>query len=134
MVKANNAQEQCWILIGKRDPGSGKWRVRKRSRSRGTFASVEADWQWTLSREEEYGDVMGFYHTHPDSVGAEPSSRDVRTMRAWSSCLGKPLLCLIRSRRKTEAYVFKNDADPGRPLEIESIRSNSFVIKQENHD
>jgi proteasome lid subunit RPN8/RPN11 len=52
-----------------------------------------------MNREEKHGDVVGFLHTHPDGPAA-PSKRDLRTMRAWWSAFGKPLLYLIASPRK----------------------------------
>jgi proteasome lid subunit RPN8/RPN11 len=82
----------------------------------GSPASVEFDWAWVLAREERSRDVLGFYHTHPAGL-ATPSWRDVRTMRAWVGCLGKPLLCIIESEGGLAAYVFRTDTDEGHPLE-----------------
>jgi hypothetical protein len=82
----------------------------------GGVASVEADWGWTLAREEERGDVVGFWHTHPAGAGTAPSGRDIRTMQAWCSALGKPLLCLISEEgRGGEAavYLFADDESEG---------------------
>jgi proteasome lid subunit RPN8/RPN11 len=72
-----------------------------------------------LTREEEQGDVVGFWHTHPAGSGTTPSRRDIRTMQAWCSALGKPLLCLISEEgRENEAavYLFDNDESEGQPL------------------
>ncbi|HTO20895.1 MAG TPA: Mov34/MPN/PAD-1 family protein [Spirochaetia bacterium] len=111
--------ERCWTLLGSRDPASGTWRVRLEHLVDGTPARVEADWSWTLSREESHGDVAGFYHTHPQGAGAGPSERDVRTMQAWCGALGKALLCLISegdSAGSLQACLFENDENAGAPV------------------
>ena len=110
--------EQCWILTGKQDE-TFTWRFRRRQRSAGEAASVEAAWEWALRREERFGDVIGFFHTHPRGAGAQPSSRDIRTMRAWCSAVGKPLLCVIAEGKMLNGYLFVH-AD-GKPEPGESI-------------
>lgn len=85
--------EVCYTLIGKR---VGRfWFGRLVKKTIGNTASVEFDWEWALKREETKGDIIGFWHTHPEKP--EPSSRDSRVMRAWIDCFGKPLLCIIES-------------------------------------
>ena len=124
--------ERCWTLLGSRDTGSGTWRVKLRHVVEGEHAKVEADWSWTLTREETEGDVMGFYHTHPDGVGAQPSQRDIRTMQAWCSALGKPLLCLIaedREPRIPKGYVFESDEHQGQSVDsLTPGEADAFVI------
>ena len=56
--------------------------------------------------------MIGFYHTHPSGAPA-PSERDVRTMHAWVSAFGKPLLCVIETRRELHAYRYDDDASAG---------------------
>ena len=110
--------EQCWILTGHFDEAAGIWRLQAEHHASGHPASVEADWHWTLTREEEQGDVAGFAHTHPIGAGTNPSARDVRTMQAWCSALGKPLLCLIaegESLLDPAAYLFSDDESEGQP-------------------
>lgn len=70
------------------------------------------DGQWVLQREEERGDVVGFYHTHPGG-SPNPSQRDLNTMRAWCSCFGKPLLCVIESPEGLGAFRFDDDQSTG---------------------
>ena len=122
-MPSNN--EICYVLVGQRQ---GRiWYGRLRQRQAGQLASVEFDWDWVLGREERYGDVLGFYHTHPAGMAA-PSDRDLRTMRAWVSCLGKPLLCLIQAGGTLTAYAFATDEDDGRPLvEVERFPRNAIV-------
>ncbi len=110
--------ELCWILTGSQD-GPFTWHFRRRRRSAGEAASVEAAWEWALEREERVGDVIGFFHTHPRGAGALPSSRDIRTMRAWCSAFGKPLLCVIADGVSLNGYLFLRS--DGRPEPVESI-------------
>ena len=119
------AYELSYVLIGQR---RGRiWYGRLRQRQTGQRASVEFDWSWVLEREERQGDVLGFYHTHPAGA-ALPSARDVRTMRAWVSCLGKPLLCLIESDDALAAYAFASDEDSGQALDdVERFPRNVIV-------
>ncbi|UCG26062.1 MAG: Mov34/MPN/PAD-1 family protein [Chloroflexota bacterium] len=104
--------EQCWVLLGAYDENDDIWRLRLRRHVAGQPASVEADWCWTLEREEHQGDVAGFAHTHPPGAGTAPSDRDVKTMMAWCGAFGKPLLCLIaegEALRDPAAYLFQDD-------------------------
>jgi len=105
--------ERSGVLTGRCQAGA--WRLRLRRPTSGGPAWVELDWTWALQREETGGDVMGFYHTHP-GMSTAPSSRDLGTMRAWVSCFGKPLLCVIEADRSLAAYLFESDEDDGRPL------------------
>lgn len=105
--------EKSAILIGQRR--GNIWYGRLRQFHTGGPASVEFDWAWVLEREERYRDILGFYHTHPAGL-TMLSGRDVRTMRAWVSCLGKPLLCVIETEASLTAYVFETDEDDGSPL------------------
>lgn len=117
--------EQSAILTGQ---CRGRiWFARLRQFRSGEPTSVEFDWAWVLEREERYGDILGFYHTHPASL-ITPSDRDVRTMRAWVSCLGKPLLCVIETDARLTAYVFETDESDGFPLtEIQRFPRNVLV-------
>ncbi len=100
-------RERCWTLVGICEHDA--WRVMKRRRISGRPALVEADWEWTLRREEKRGDVIGFAHTHPSGAGTGPSERDVRTLRAWRIALGKPLLMLIEDGETIAGYVLHTD-------------------------
>ncbi len=101
--------------------------MRLRQTRTGGPASVDFDWAWVIEREEQYGDILGFYHTHPSGL-ARPSRRDVRTMHAWVSCMGKPLLCVIESDANLNAYVFETDENDGFPLaEIQRFPRNVLI-------
>jgi len=103
------------------------WHGRLRQHNTGKPASVEFDWAWVLEREERKGDVIGFYHTHPPGLSA-PSQRDVRTMRAWVGCLGKPLLCVIKSDSALAAFCFETDESDGALLvEVQRFPRNVIV-------
>jgi hypothetical protein len=110
--------ERCWVLVGAFDRSGDSWRVAVEREVAGEPIRVEADWRWALAREEERGDVAGFWHTHPPAAGLVPSARDVRTMQAWTLALGKPLLCLISEEGRPgqpAAYLFLDEDDRGRP-------------------
>jgi hypothetical protein len=121
--------EVCAVLVGHCQRGI--WHGRLRQRQTGGPASVEFDWDWVMAREERYGDVAGFFHTHPSGL-ATPSQRDVRTMRAWASCFGKPLLCLIESGDRLSAYLFATDEDEGYALaQVERFPRNAIVAVEQ---
>jgi len=123
--RIHHFRESSAILTGQR---RGRiWHVRLRKFGSGKPTSVEFDWAYVLEREERYGDIVGFYHTHPVGL-ITTSRRDVQTMRAWVSCLGKPLLCVIASGATLSAYVFETDDDAGTPLaEIQRFPRNVMV-------
>lgn len=106
-------REQSRVLTGTQR--ANRWCLRLRRPATGGPASVEMDWAWALDREEAHGDVLGFYHTHP-GLSTSPSARDVATMRAWVSCFGKPLLCVIEAGGSLAAYLYDSDEDAGRRL------------------
>jgi proteasome lid subunit RPN8/RPN11 len=89
--------------------------------------SVRFDGLWTLQREEKRCDVLGFLHTHPDGPPS-PSTRDERTMRAWCSSFGKPLLCLIQSPQGLRGYRFEDGAAHAVELELVEVFPRGVVI------
>ena len=102
--------EICWVLLGAR---RGRiWYARRARRTVGEPLRVEFDGPAALRREEKFGDVIGFLHTHPAGP-PRPSDRDVRTMRAWCSAFGKPLLCAIAAGETLAGYVFKDHRSKG---------------------
>ena len=121
----NPVVEQCWTLLGGH---RGRiWLCRCVRRAGGQRTSVRFDGAWALEREEKRGDVVGFLHTHPDGP-ASPSTRDVRTMRAWCSAFGKPLLCLITYPEGMLGYRFDNDESAGEMLAIVETCSRGVVV------
>ena len=105
--------EHCWTLVGHRR--GELWLARRVRKKFGQPASVEFDATWVLVREESHGDVVGFYHTHPAGV-IEPSVRDDRTMHAWVSSFGRPLLCVIEADGLARAFLYRDDETPGTAL------------------
>ncbi len=121
--------EEAYILTGVR---RGQiWLMRCQHAAQGAPASVEADWHWTLRREERCGDVLGFYHTHPPAAGAAPSARDARTMRAWCGAFGKPMLCVIACGALVQATLFAHDEDAGHPLPIAEVFAGGIIVAVE---
>jgi hypothetical protein len=98
----------------------------------GEAASVVADGAWTLRREESCGDVVGFMHTHPMG-GLSPSSRDVRTMRAWCDALGKSLICVIATPHEIGAWRFDNWASDGVRIARARRIGKTKLIGEERH-
>jgi len=90
-------------MLGKMKPHYVRGRLVKKTM--GNAVSVKFDWNWVLKREEKKGDVLGFWHTHPNK-DAEPSERDIKTMKAWTNCLGKCLFCVIQNSYTKRAYSF----------------------------
>ena len=128
-------KESCWVLTGKFRDDLGLWRIARTQKVEGRTHSVEADWAWTLSREDTSGDVMGFFHTHPCGVGTYPTWRDSRTMRAWCTALGKPLLCVISDGDETSGYVYQADFNEGiRVMRVAPIGTDRFWIQQTARD
>jgi proteasome lid subunit RPN8/RPN11 len=105
--------EECWTLVGNRR--GNIWLARCIDHRHGEFASVHFDGPGVLDREERRRDVLGFFHTHPSGPPL-PSSRDIRTMRAWCSAFGKPLLCVIASPGSLAGFLFGDDSSTGIPL------------------
>ena len=101
--------------------------------STGSPTAVEFDWAVVIDREERYGDVMGFYHTHPSGL-TKPSRRDIRTMRAWCDCLGKCLLCIIgipgSDETEVHGYLFHNFRSRGRKVRLTEQKEGQMVFKE----
>ena len=94
-------KEVCYIMLGRK--GGYFTRGRLVKKVTGKPALVKFNGQWALEREEKKGDVVGFWHTHPDG-SLKLSKRDIKTMQAWVSCFGKPLLCVIQSASYEAAH------------------------------
>lgn len=93
--------EECWFIrgfkVGSYYFGKLEWH------SKGSAASVDFDWEDAMR-----GNVLGFYHTHPGGFST-PSTRDDRTMTAWVTAEGRPLLCGIftgRSEKSQRCYLY----------------------------
>ena len=106
--------EESWVLVGHVE--QRVWLLRAIWPLRGDAAAVAFSWRRVLTREERRGDVLGWLHTHPPGL-LRPSARDERTMRAWRTCLGKPLLCAIGAAGQLAGYVFAGRDGSWRPLE-----------------
>jgi len=115
--------EHCWLVVGRRQ--SSFWLGRRVQPTTGTVVTVEFDPYWVIEREENRGDVIGFYHTHPGGRPG-PSSRDVHTMRAWVDSLGKPLLCLIEASEEVGCFLF-DDFEDGIEIDCERFPRGAIV-------
>ena len=120
--------EVYWTLTGAR---RGRlWYGRLRAREVGERYRVRFNGDRVLRREERRHDVVGFFHTHPGMV-AVPSVRDLRTMRAWCSCFGKPLLCVIACGAEAQATLFVDDEADGQPLPILETFARGILVAVE---
>lgn len=117
--------ERCWTLVG--CLRFGIWLVGRVRCEIGEEASVDFDGAWVLAREERRRDVQGFYHTHP-SGPPRPSQRDIRTMRAWCSAFGKPLLCVIESPLAVAAYRFERNQAVMTQLWLQAFPRGKIVV------
>jgi hypothetical protein len=93
------------MRVGRYWYGVGHWDAE------GSPGGVAFDPDLVLDRDEEKGDVIGFYHTHP-GMPADPSSIDYKTMSGWTVCLGKPLVCCIKGVSGLRAHWFIDDETP----------------------
>jgi len=82
-------------------------------RTQESMARVSFDYQYVIDWEDKYGNVIGFFHTHPKGC-AGPSGTDIRTMTGWCQCLGKDLLCVIDCGTSVVAIPFRFNAEKGR--------------------
>lgn len=73
--------------------------------SEGTPGQVKFNPNLIMDREDSQGDIIGFYHTHPQWIGS-PSPTDYRTMSGWIVSFGRPLLCLIEGTDGLNANWF----------------------------
>ncbi len=121
--------EQYGTLVGRR---RGRiWFTRRVQFCEGNATSVPFDGLGVLKREESRGDVLGFFHTHPDGPPL-PSKRDVRTMRAWCSAFGKPLLCVIASPEGLAGFRFEDDGSSGAELAMVELFPRGVLIGVES--
>lgn len=122
--------EQCWILLGKRagsDQGDVWW-GKPHNHTEGLPACVDFDAKFVIEQDERNEpdrSVVGFLHTHPGMI-AHYSSRDFRTMQAWVTCLGRPLVCVIAGHDGLRAWWFINDEDP--PIEDEVYQVDGVLF------
>ncbi|MGD2269587.1 MAG: Mov34/MPN/PAD-1 family protein [Desulfobacterales bacterium] len=109
------------------------WTCRMHFLGRGSAARVEFNWKKVLQREETSGDVIGFFHTHPQGL-TRPSRRDIKTMRAWCDCLGKPLLCIIgipyADDTEIYGYLFRNFRSRGRKVDLIAHAKKQMIFKE----
>src|SRR4051794_23100216 len=105
--------EEGWILLG--ESREGIWLARRSGHRVGETCAVTVDGAAALAREEKFGNVAGFMHTHPTGPNGL-SARDIATMRAWCGCFGKPLLCVIACPAGLLGFEFAGDASRGVPL------------------
>jgi len=126
MTTLTQTNEKCWILVGQ--PKGAYWECALMQPTEGNPTKVSFAHDWVLKREDEFGDVVGFLHTHP-SGSLDPSETDVETMRAWASCLGRPMLCLIACEERIEAFLFRDDeCDGWRLSAAEKLNQDTVIV------
>jgi len=117
--------EHCWILLG--TSKEDLWHARMVKMTSGTPCSVAFDPHWVLRREEEFGDIIGFWHLHP-GMSNHYSSIDDATMKAWVTCFGKPLVCCIQGTNGLAAWWFVDDENEPENYQVKRIKRIIFGI------
>src|SRR5581483_10065127 len=120
--------ESCWVLTG--DWDADLWWAIPWNKTTGSPFSVEFDYNWVLERENKEKDIIGWLHTHPGMV-AMPSSRDHATFKAWVSCLGKPLVCVIKGIDGWRAWWYLNDEDEPVEYQVKAVKNLIFGVTPE---
>ena len=82
--------------------GVGSWP------NEGHPARVDFDPYQVERREDQFRDVIGFFHTHP-SMNSRPSAIDYNTMFGWTVSFGKPMACLIEGIDGLSGHWFLDD-------------------------
>lgn len=116
--------EVAYVLLG--EHLGGIWQARMVWRTRGTEVSVKFDGARVLGREEKAGDVIGFYHTHPEGF-IHPSGRDDKTMEAWCLCFGKPMLCVIETEAGINGWIYEFDVAPRKVAIVQRFKGPTLV-------
>lgn len=127
----DNFLEHCWVLLGHRE--GDLWWGHMHQMTVGAPCSVAFDPDYVLRREEEKGDVVGFYHTHP-GFSAYPSSRDDATMHQWVCSFGKPLVCLIRGVDGLRAWWYVDDESPAEEFQVKRTGTFLFGVTPELYE
>ncbi len=116
--------EHCWLVVGHRR--GNFWLGRLVQPTVGSVAEVEFDPHWVIAREEQRGDVIGFYHTHPGGRPC-PSKRDLHTMRAWTDSFAKPLLCFIEASQMVGCFLFDEIEQDGLSIACQRFPRGAIV-------
>jgi len=115
-MMTDDGLEHAWVMVGQ-ERGKLWWEtLLQREETVGTTVSVMFDDEFVQKRHTHNKDVIGFLHLHP-GMHAVPSSRDDRTMAAWTTCLGKSLLCLIEGVDGLRGWWY--DEDEPEPVECQ---------------
>jgi hypothetical protein len=119
----NSCNEHCYVILGQKD--GDLWWGHLHKMTSGDPASVAFDAEWVIAREEQYGDVVGFIHSHPGMTN-HFSTRDDKTMKAWTICLGKSLACCIVGNNGLTAWWYIDDERS--PEKYQSHRIGKFIF------
>ncbi len=117
--------ENCWILVGENK--KDLWWGKRMKRTEGEPCVVRFNPYWVIERDEKYHDIVGFIHTHPN-FSAHYSGRDDLTMKAWVTCLGKPLVCCIQGVDGLKAWWYMDDENKPEAFDAKAIRGLVFGV------
>ena len=123
IIGGQQMNEQSWILLGKKR--GWFWYGWTFNETEGIPTNVENDDALIEKREEAEGDVIGFFHTHPNFT-ASPSSLDDKTMRSWVTSFGKPLACCIKGVDGLRAHWYVDDESE--PVETKVLQVGSLLF------
>lgn len=109
----DGGNEVSWLMFG--EVGQEFWHASLHDRRVGLPGTVTINAKVVLGIEDSPTlNLIGFAHTHPHWP-AVPSATDERTMKAWVTCLGRPLICAIRGTDGWRVWWFLDDE--GVPVE-----------------
>ena len=114
--------ENCWILVGEKK--NDLWWGQRVERTEGEPMVVRFNPYYVLDHADK---VVGFIHTHPN-FSAHYSSRDDLTMKAWVTCLGKPLVCCIQGIDGLRAWWYLDDENPPEEFDAKAMRGIVFGV------
>lgn len=120
--------ENCWVLVGGWEEDI--WWGKRVKPTEGTPVSVNFSAEYVIQRDTNHKDIVGFIHTHP-GMTAHYSSRDKRTMEAWTLALGKPLVCCIQGIDGLRAWWFLDDESDPIEYQVKSLRGLVFGVTPE---
>jgi hypothetical protein len=84
----------------------GVWYCRRRGRYLGK-KGPDCRWNDVRERETKAGDVLGFFHYHPETDLDRPSEWDLTQISKWNSEFNKDILCVLANDIGMRGFIFR---------------------------